>query len=161
MLCSLTCLHFLPDRENPHCLEPGCLKCFSGGNCLFGLWFPTRSSVHPVLTWCSVSHPVTESSHPSALEMALIAILAACYGNTHLYRGALVTHLLIQLFFKAVASMQACVGERVLFCPVPAPMWWLSTQGLPVLKSAGNFTVKLLILECVGLTDGVCHPLHA
>lgn len=53
-----------------------------------------------MLTWHSISHFMTESPHLSALEMALNAILAAvhaCYGNTHLYRGALVTHLLIQL----------------------------------------------------------------
>lgn len=62
---------------------------------------------------------MTESSCLSALEMALNAILAAvstCYGNTHLYRSALVTHLLIQLFLKAVQVCGYCAGVWVSLC---------------------------------------------
>lgn len=59
----------LPDlhRENSHCLEPGCLKGFSGGNSAFLL-----SSVLPDLTFtqCSpgTASPTPRLSHPTCLH---------------------------------------------------------------------------------------------
>jgi len=63
---------------NPHRLEPTGLKGFFGGSSAFSLFRShTRSCICPTLTWCRISHHLTESPHWSELETALNEILAA------------------------------------------------------------------------------------